>query len=99
MGLYVARRLLWLFVVIFFVSLITFAIAHAVPGGPFSHEKKLPAAVLKQLDQKYNLDDPLWAQYANYMGGIFIPRIITSDVPLVALILAVSALYSSSNLG
>ena len=79
MGRYVARRLLWLFVVIFFVSLITFAIAHAVPGGPFSHEKKLPAAVLKQLDQKYNLDDPLWAQYANYMGGIFIPRIIEGE--------------------
>lgn len=76
MGRYIARRILWLGVVIFFVSLITFAIAHAVPGGPFSREKKLPPAVLKQLNAKYNLDDPLWKQYVDYMGGIFIPRIV-----------------------
>jgi len=79
MGRYVARRILWLFVVIFFVSLITFLIAHAVPGGPFSREKKLPPAVLKQLNAKYNLDDPLWLQYVNYMGGIFIPRIVVGE--------------------
>jgi ABC-type dipeptide/oligopeptide/nickel transport system permease component len=79
MGHFIARRLLWLFVVIFFVSLITFGIAHSVPGGPFSSEKKLPAAVLKQLNAKYNLDDPLWKQYVDYIGGIFIPRIIEGE--------------------
>lgn len=75
MGRYIARRLLWLLVVIFSVSVITFVIAHAVPGGPFSREKKLPPAVLKQLNEKYRLDDPLWKQYVDYMGGIFIPRL------------------------
>jgi ABC-type dipeptide/oligopeptide/nickel transport system permease component len=76
MGRYIVRRMLWLFVVLFFVSLITFIIAHAVPGGPFSSEKKLPPAVLKSLEQKYNLDDPLWKQYVDYVGGIFIPKIV-----------------------
>ena len=79
MGRYIARRLLWLLVVVFSVSLITFAIAHAVPGGPFSREKKLPPAVLKQLNEKYRLDDPLWKQYIDYMGGIFIPRITQGE--------------------
>ncbi len=83
MGRYIARRLLWLLVVIFSVSLITFAIAHAVPGGPFSREKKLPPAVLKQLNEKYRLDDPLWKQYVDYMGGIFIPR-ITQGEPITS---------------
>jgi len=79
MGRYIARRLLWLLVVIFSVSVITFVIAHAVPGGPFSREKKLPPAVLKQLNEKYRLDDPLWKQYVDYMGGIFIPRLTSGE--------------------
>jgi ABC-type dipeptide/oligopeptide/nickel transport system permease component len=76
MGRFIIRRLLWLLVVAFFVSLITFGFAHAVPGGPFSREKKLPPAVMKNVLAKYNLDDPLWKQYVNYIGDIAIPRII-----------------------
>ncbi len=76
MGRYIVRRILWLFVVLFFVSLITFFIARAVPGGPFSSEKKLPAAVLQQLEAKYNLDAPLWKQYLDYVGDIVVPQII-----------------------
>ncbi|HPB33905.1 MAG TPA: ABC transporter permease, partial [Caldisericia bacterium] len=37
------------------------------PGGPFTKEKKLPDAVLKNLEKKYNLDAPLWKQYTDYM--------------------------------
>jgi ABC-type dipeptide/oligopeptide/nickel transport system permease component len=79
MGRYVIRRLLWLVVVIFSVSIITFLFAHAVPGGPFSAEKKLPPAVLRSLERKYNLDAPLWKQYVDYVGGIFIPRVIRGE--------------------
>lgn len=75
MGRYIVRRLLWLFVVVFFVSLITFGFAHAVPGGPFDREKPLPEAIKRQIEQKYNLDAPLWQQYADYMADILIPRI------------------------
>jgi ABC-type dipeptide/oligopeptide/nickel transport system permease component len=80
MGRYVARRLLWLLVVVFFVSLITFGFAHAVPGGPFSGEKVLTAAALAQLEKYYNLDKPLWQQYLLMMGNILIPK-ITSGTP------------------
>jgi ABC-type dipeptide/oligopeptide/nickel transport system permease component len=77
---YIARRLMWMCVVIFFVSVITFAFAHAVPGGPFSGEKKLPKPILAQLEKKYNLDDPVWKQYLNYMGDILIPHITDEPV-------------------
>lgn len=75
MGRYFARRLLWLLVVVFFVSLITFSIARAVPGGPFSSEKKLPAAVIAQQEKFYKLNLPLWQQYLNYMGAILVPKV------------------------
>lgn len=80
MARYIARRLLWLFVVVFFVSIITFAFAHAVPGGPFSAEKKLPKPILAQLEKKYNLNAPAWQQYLNYMGDIFIPRLNSGPI-------------------
>ena len=34
MGKYLVRRLLWVVVVLFFVSIITFLLAYAVPGDP-----------------------------------------------------------------
>lgn len=80
MARYIARRLLWLGVIVFFVSIITFAFAHAVPGGPFSAEKKLPKAILAQLEKKYKLDAPAWQQYLSYMGDIFIPDIHSGPI-------------------
>ncbi len=43
MGRYFVRRLLWMVLVLFVVSAITFGLMHAVPGGPFSREKAVPA--------------------------------------------------------
>ncbi|MFQ5611217.1 MAG: ABC transporter permease [Anaerolineae bacterium] len=79
MARYITRRLLWLIVVVFFVSLITFGLAHAVPGGPFDAEKKLPAAILKNLEAKYNLDAPIWKQYVDYVADITVPRVISGQ--------------------
>jgi oligopeptide transport system permease protein len=76
MARYIARRLLWMVGVVFVVSLITFGLAQAVPGGPFSAEKKLPAAIIKNLEAKYNLDAPLWRQYVDYMVDVIVPRVI-----------------------
>lgn len=32
MGRYIVRRVLWMIPVLFFISIVTFALAHAVPG-------------------------------------------------------------------
>jgi ABC-type dipeptide/oligopeptide/nickel transport system permease component len=75
MGKFIVRRLLWMLLVIFVVSLLTFVLMHAVPGGPFDQEKKLEEHIIRNLQQKYNLDAPLHMQYINYMNDILIPKI------------------------
>ena len=46
---------------------ITFVLMHAIPGGPFTSEKKLPPQVKASIEAKYHLDDPLWKQYGDYI--------------------------------
>ncbi len=80
MGNYIIRRLLQMFLVLFIISLLTFATMRAVPGGPFASEKNLPPRAVAQLEAKYNLDEPLHMQYIHYMGDIVIPRITENDL-------------------
>src|SRR5687768_10295598 len=39
---------------------------HAVPGGPWDQEKRLPASVVARLNQEYGLDQPLHVQYITW---------------------------------
>lgn len=75
MASFIARRMLWMVLVLFAVSVVTFYLMRAIPGGPFDREKELPPTILASLEAKYNLDDPVWKQYIDYVGGIVIPRI------------------------
>ncbi len=77
MGRYVARRLLYMVVVVLVVSFITFGLMHAIPGGPFSREKALPAETIAILNARYHLDEPLWKQYVSYVYDVMIPRVTT----------------------
>jgi oligopeptide transport system permease protein len=52
---YITRRILWLFFVLFVISLVTFMLMRAAPGGPFAREKPLPEATIRILNEKYNL--------------------------------------------
>ena len=70
MARYIVRRLLWLIPVLLFISIITFALAHAVPGGPFVREHALPAEIIANLNKYYGLDKPVWRQYVDYMGRV-----------------------------
>ena len=72
MGKYLVRRLLWSVVVLFFVCLITFVIAYAVPGdaaksmaGPHATPE-----VLQRVRAEKGLDKPLYVQYERYMRGL-----------------------------
>lgn len=75
MGKYILRRLISMLITLVFVASITFFLMHAVPGGPFQSEKALPEAVIRALNEKYHLDDPLWKQYLDYMRGVFTFRL------------------------
>lgn len=78
MGRYIIRRLLLMLVVLLVVSVITFGLMHAVPGGPFTREKALPEETLKILNERYHLDDPLWKQYTSYVYAVLIPHLTTT---------------------
>jgi ABC-type dipeptide/oligopeptide/nickel transport system permease component len=64
---YVIRRILWAIPVLLVISLITFSLGHAIPGGPFDREKTLPKEIIANLEAYYGLDDPLWKQYIDYL--------------------------------
>src|SRR5258705_7885112 len=67
---FIVRRILWLLPVLFVVSLITFTLMHAVPGGPWASEKPLNAAVVARLNALYHLGDPVWKQYLDWITGM-----------------------------
>lgn len=64
---YFVRRLLWMIPLLWAVATVTFLLMHAVPGGPFDREKEVPPAVLRNLEARYGLDKPLYAQYGDYL--------------------------------
>lgn len=68
-------RILWIFPILFAVSVITFSIMHAVPGGPFDAGGEtggipLTPEVRANLMRKYNLDGPLYLQYISWVGNV-----------------------------
>ena len=65
---YIGRRFLWIIPVLFTVSIITFFLMHAVPGGPWDSEKRLPQATQDRLNAKYGLDQPIYIQYITWVG-------------------------------
>ena len=67
MAAYTFRRVLWVIPVLWVVATITFFLMHAVPGGPFTQDKKLPPAVNEALNRRYHLDQPLYKQYGLYL--------------------------------
>ncbi len=65
---YLLGRILSLLFVVWVVSMVTFALMHAVPGGPFDETKgRLPPAARENILRKYGLDKPYYVQYLNYM--------------------------------
>ena len=67
---YILKRVGMMILTLFMIVLLTFAMMHAVPGGPFTRDKQVPPAVLKALEQKYHLDDPLYKQFFDYLIGL-----------------------------
>jgi ABC-type dipeptide/oligopeptide/nickel transport system permease component len=80
MAKYIARRLVWMLLVLFVISIVTFILMRSVPGGPFSREKPLPAATIALLNEKYNLDATLTEQYVSYVGDIILPRVVYGKI-------------------
>jgi oligopeptide transport system permease protein len=64
------RRLLQIVPLLLAVSLFTFVLIRSAPGGPFDQDRAVSAEVLKNLNERYHLNDPLWKQYTDYMWNL-----------------------------
>ncbi len=61
------KRLLVAIPVLIIVASLTFFLVRLAPGGPFDSEKAVSPQVLKNLNEVYNLNAPLYEQYFDYM--------------------------------
>jgi len=48
----------------------SFLLMHAAPGGPFTSERAVPPEILANLEAKYGLDKPLYAQIWTYVVNV-----------------------------
>lgn len=71
---FLIRRLLELVVVFFGVTFVIYCAVFLLPGDPIEAlggDRPLPESVQQQLREQYGLDQPIWLQYVNYLGGLF----------------------------
>lgn len=66
------RRLLSAIPTLFIIITVAFFMMRAAPGGPFDKDRQLPEAIEANLLAHYNMDQPLWGQYLDYLGGIVV---------------------------
>ena len=69
---FIARRLLQTIPVLFIIVTATFFMIRFVPGGPFTAEKAVTPEVMRNLERAYDLDKPLWQQYARYLRSVIL---------------------------
>ncbi|MBI4704543.1 MAG: ABC transporter permease subunit [Deltaproteobacteria bacterium] len=69
---FVLRRLLGIVPPLFVVATLLFFLLRLVPGGPFDTERAVPPEVLRALEQKYHLDQPVLRQYADWLLALVV---------------------------
>jgi oligopeptide transport system permease protein len=57
---------------LFILVTLTFFLVRAMPGSPYTEEKAVPAHVLERMKAYTGLDQPLPAQYAQYLKNLII---------------------------
>lgn len=67
---YILKRLFYTVVTLWIVITATFFLMHAIPGDPFTEDKKVPPQIMENLKAKYGLDKPLPEQYVIYLKDL-----------------------------
>lgn len=67
---YTVKRLIQGVITVWFIATATFIAMHQVPGDPLLTDKAVPAAIRKNLEEKYGLDRPVLDQYFIFMGNM-----------------------------
>lgn len=64
------RRFLGAIPTLFILIALAFFMIRIAPGGPFDTEKALPPEIEANLRAAYHLDEPLYLQFARYIGNL-----------------------------
>lgn len=67
---FIVRRLLVTVPMVLIVISLTWALIRLAPGNFYASERKLPAAIEKNIRAKYGLDQPWYTQYGRVMSNI-----------------------------
>ncbi len=71
LSLRIVRKLVWMLIVFWGITVISFAVIHLAPGSPTDMETTLNPlageAARQRLEALYGLDKPLYEQYANWL--------------------------------
>ena len=71
MATYIIRRIIWTIPVVLLVILIIFSLMKQIGGNPFRQtERAVPPAIQANLEAKFNLGKPWYAQYAYYVKDV-----------------------------
>jgi len=72
LAIFIARRILWMIPILFFVILITFTLMHLAPGSPWDKNggRQLSDTVVKNLNIRYGLDKPVPQQFLLYVWNV-----------------------------
>lgn len=69
---YIIRRILQAIPLLFLVSVVSFALIKAAPGGPVAvyHNPNLKAEDIERIEEKLGLNDPLHVQYIKWLQNV-----------------------------
>jgi ABC-type dipeptide/oligopeptide/nickel transport system permease component len=68
---FIVRRIFWTIPVLLVVIFLTFVMMRQIGGNPFRQtERAVPEAVQRNLEAKFNVDEPWYVQYALYVKGV-----------------------------
>jgi oligopeptide transport system permease protein len=67
---YAIRRLLGAIPTLFIIITLSFFMMRLAPGGPFDAQRNLPPEIKRNIEAAYDLDKPVWQQYAIYLGKL-----------------------------
>jgi len=105
---FITQRIISMVITLWIIATLTFFLAKAIPGGPFTKEKALPEAVERNIEARYHLNDPLIKQYLDFMKNLLkgdlgpsfryealtVNDIIAKGFPVSALLGAISILIA-----
>jgi len=70
MPAFITRRILIAIPTILVIITLAFFMMRIAPGGPFDLERPMPEEIRQNVLAAYGMDQPVWKQYVDYLGGL-----------------------------